>query len=184
MLEQQTTLAFKASKKALASAKLLSYQKPDALPSIVCDALDTTIGAVLQQSNEGQWCMISYFSKQLHTGQKQYSTFDRELLAIYQAIMHFQHFAEGRQFMIFTDHKPLSHALLASSDRHTPRQVQHLDYISQFASDIRHVKGTQNRQADELSFLNANALATDLSHTIDIVETATAQTDDPDLQRL
>ena len=88
--------AFEAGKQALASATLLSYPKPDALTSIMCDASDTAVGAVLQQDIGGQWCPIAYFSKQLQAAQKRYSTFDRELLAIYQAIRHFRHFVEGR----------------------------------------------------------------------------------------
>ena len=176
--------AFEAGKQALASATLLSYPKPDALTSIMCDASDTAVGAVLQQDIGGQWCPIAYFSKQLQAAQKRYSTFDRELLAIYQAIRHFRHFVEGRQFTVLTDHKPLTRALLTSSDKYTPRQVRHLDFISQFTSDIRHIQGTKNQPADALSRICANALATDNSNVIDFVEMAAAQTDDLELQRL
>ena len=180
----EATSAFEAAKQALASATLLSYPKPNAPTSIMCDASDTAVGAVLQQSISGQWCPIAYYSKQLQAAQKRYSTFDRELLAMYQAIKHFRHFVEGRQFMVFTDHKPLTHALLVSSDKYTPRQVRHLDYISQFTSDIRHVHGVQNQPADALSRISANALATNISSTIDFVELAAAQTDNAELQRL
>ena len=135
--------------------------------SITCDASDTALGAVLQQDIDGQWCPISYFSKQLHSAQKHYSMFDWELLAIYQAVKHFRHFVEGWQFVIFTDHKPLTCTLLASSDRYALRQVQHLDYISQFTLDIWHVKGAQNRPADALSLLGAIALATNASTMFD-----------------
>ena len=51
---QQATSAFEASKQALASATMLSYPKPDAPTSIMCDASDTAVGAVLQQEIEGQ----------------------------------------------------------------------------------------------------------------------------------
>ena len=87
--------------------------------------------------------------------------------------------------VIFTDQKPLTPILLASSDRYTPRQVRHLDYISQFTSDIHHVKGVQNRPADALSRLSVNTLATNVSdNTVDFVEMTAAQTDNPDLQWL
>ena len=89
----------------------------------MCDASDTTVGAVLQQDIDGQWCPIAYFSKQLHSAQKHYSTFNWELMAIYQAVKHFRHLVEGQQYMVFTDHKLLTHAFLASSDRYTLRQV-------------------------------------------------------------
>ena len=60
-------------------------------------------------SDNRGWTEV-YFSKQLQAAKKQYSTFDRELLAIYQEIKHFCNFVECRQFMVLTDHKPLTHA--------------------------------------------------------------------------
>ena len=65
-----------------------------------------------------------------------YSTFNRELLAVYLAVKYFRYFVKGRQFHVLTDHKPLVFALQSHSDRYTPRQLRHLDFISQFTSDI------------------------------------------------
>ena len=53
-----------------------------------------------------------------------YSTFGRELLAVYLAIRHFRHMLEGRDFTIFTDHKLLIYALHSVSDRYLPREVR------------------------------------------------------------
>ncbi|BHF62238.1 hypothetical protein SprV_0200521900 [Sparganum proliferum] len=80
-----------------------------------------------------------------------YSTFDRELLAIYLAVKHFRHFLEGRDFTVFTDHKPSTFALRSHSDKYNPREIAHLDYISQFTTDIRQIDGTKNEVADMLS---------------------------------
>ncbi len=63
-----------------------------------------------------------------------YSTFDRELLGVYLSIIQFHHFLEGR---LLTDHKPLTYALNVRSDRHSPRQARHLDYIAQFTQWYR-----------------------------------------------
>ena len=71
-------------------------------------------------------------------------------LAIYASIKHFRHFVEGRPFTVFTDPKPLTYALASSTDR-SPRQANHLSYISEFTSDIQHVRGTENVVADALS---------------------------------
>ena len=62
---------------------------------------------------------------------------------------------------MLTDHKPLTHSLKSKPDRHSPCQVRHLDYISQFTSDIRHVAGAGNPVADALSRLEANAMQLD-----------------------
>ena len=108
------------------------------------DASNIAVGAVLQEYCNGQWCPISFFSKALKPAETRYSTFNRELLAIYLAIKHFRYFLEGREFHVRTDHKPLVYALSARADRYTPRQIRHLDLVAQFTSDIRHVKGIQN----------------------------------------
>ena len=47
------------------------------------------------------------------------------------AIRHFRDMVEGREFAVFTDHKPLTRALSSRGKHHSPRQVHHLDFISQ-----------------------------------------------------
>ena len=114
------------------------------------DASDRAVGAVLQQQIDGEWHPLSYFSKKLRQAETRYSTFDRELLAVYLSIKHFRHLVEGHEFHIITDHKPLTLALATSSDKYPPRQIRHLDYISQFTTDIRHIAGLNNPVADAL----------------------------------
>ena len=93
---------------------------------------------------------ISFFSVKLNTTQRKYSTFSRELLAIYLSIRHFRHLLEGRDFTVFTDHKPLTYALHVNTEKYTPRDTRQLDYISQFTSDIRYIKRSDNIVADTL----------------------------------
>ena len=110
------------------------------------DASDVTIGAVLRK---------------LSPTEQRYSTFDRELLTVYCAIRHFRHFLEAREFHVLTDHKPLTYSLKSKPDQHSPRQIRHLDFISQFTCDLRHVTGKGNLVADTLSRLEANAMQLD-----------------------
>ena len=91
-----------------------------------------------------------FFSHALTKAEQKYSTFDRELLAVFLAIKNFRHFLEGRKFIIFTDHKPLVHALSSSTLR-SPRQTRHLSFIAEFSSDIRYIEGERNVVADALS---------------------------------
>ena len=176
--------AFSALKEALANATLLAHPKPNALTNIMTDASNSAVGAVLQQYVDGQWQPISFFSKKLQPAETRYSTFDRELLAIYLAIKHFCYFLEGRTFHVLTDHKPLTFAFNARADRHTPRQCRHLDYISQFTTDLRHVRGVDNSVADTLSRIEANALLQDTPPVVDFSVMAKAQRTDPELQNL
>ena len=174
--------AFLAVKEALASATLLSHPKLDALTCIMTDASNVAVGAVLQQFIGGVWKPIAYFSKKLKPAETRYSTFDRELLGVYLAIRHFRYFSEGRKFHIVTDHKPLTYALSSTSDRYSPRQIRHLDYICQFSSDIRYVKGEENAAADALSRIEVNSLLKSSSAPIiDFNDIAHAQQGDQEL---
>ena len=74
-------------------------------------------------------------------------------------------------------------ALQSHSDRYTPRQLRHLDFISQFISDIRHVSGTENCVADALSRIKTNALH-QLPPIIDFKAIAEAQQTDSELTQL
>jgi cleavage and polyadenylation specificity factor subunit 1 len=59
---------------------------------------------------------------------------------------------EAREFCIYTDHKPVTFAYnLKSTQLSSPRQCRHLDYISQFTTDIYHIAGAHNVVADALS---------------------------------
>lgn len=174
--------AFTAAKEALANATLLSHPVLKAPTSIMTDASDIAVGAVLQQFVQDEWCPIAYFSKKLKPAETRYSTFDRELLAIYLAIKHFRHILEGRQFFVLTDHKPLIYSLSSALDRHSPRQIRHLDFISQFTSDIRHIQGNTNQAADALS--RVQAVSQSPSQAIDHEQMAIAQRNDPELSEL
>jgi len=87
--------------------------------------------------------------------QQKYSAYDRELLAIYEAVKHFRHMLEEWNIMIFTDHKPLTYAFSQRRDKCSTRQFNHLDFISQFTTDFRHISGKDNLVADALSLVEA-----------------------------
>ena len=152
-LNADAEAAFNAAKEALANAVNLQHFDSNASLSLAVDASDVALGAVLQQRTSHDWLPLAFFSQRLSPTESQYSTFGRELLAVYSAIRHFRHVLEGRTFTVFTDHKPLTFAIKARTDKHSPREVRHLDFIAQFTTDIQHVSGKDNVPADTLSRL-------------------------------
>lgn len=142
--------AFKAAQLALANACLTVHPRKNATLSLCTDASDIAVGAVLQQRNGDIWEPLAFFSKKLDSAQRNYSTYDRELVAIYLAIRHFRHFLECRDFRVYTDHEPLTTALGSTREK-SPRQARHLDHIAQYTSDIRYIKGAENFAPDALS---------------------------------
>ena len=170
--------AFKYAKTKLSNATMLVHPHPSAITSLTVDASDTAVGAVLQQHIDGCWQPLAFFSKQLRPPERKYSAFDRELLSLYLGIRHFRYFLEGREFVVFTDHKPLTFCMSKISDLWTNRQQRHLSFISEFTTDIRHVSGKDNIVADALSRATINALHTG----VDYAAMAECQEKDPSVQ--
>lgn len=146
--------AFQSCKEQLIKATCLSHPSATAQLVLYVDASDTAVGAVLHQHEDGQVKPLGFYSKKLTGAQLNYSTYDRELTSIYQGIKHFRYMLEGRQFAIYTDHKPLIFALNQNPEKASPRQARQLDFISQFSTDIRHINGAENIVADMLSRIN------------------------------
>ncbi len=165
--------AFTATKEALANATLLVHPVADAPTSITVDASDTAIGGVLEQEINGIRQPLAFFSRQLRKPEREYSTFDRELLALYLTIRHFYYFLDNRVFTAFTDHKPLTFALSKVEPPHSNRQKRHLAYVAEMTSDIRHVAGKDNLVADALSRCTTDVNAVQLG--VDYAEMAADQ---------
>lgn len=142
--------AFNEVKDNFASRVLLNHFNSDANLTLTVDASNVAVGGVLHQTYKGKTEPLAFFSKKLTPSESKYSSFDRELLAIYLNIKHFKYLLEGRIFTVFTDHKPLTSAINSKTER-SPRQTRHLEYISQFTTDIKYIRGESNVVADSLS---------------------------------
>ena len=64
---------------------------------------------------------------------------------------HFRHFIEGRSFSLYTDHKLLTFSMSTKSERLSPQQAHHLDFIAQFTTGICFTNGTNTLVVDTLS---------------------------------
>ena len=83
---------------------------------------------------------------------------------------------EGRSFTVYTDHKPITFAFRKKNEQCSPRQFRHLDFISQFTTDIRHISGEDNIVADALSRID------ELESTVNYEALAASQRNDEELQ--
>ncbi|KAG7307830.1 hypothetical protein JYU34_006426 [Plutella xylostella] len=170
--------SFEDCKASLSQAALLAHPDPSAELAIASDASDLAVGAVLQQKIDKTWQPLAFYSHKLTNTEKKYSAYDRELLAVYEAIKYFRHMVEARTFSIYTDHKPLTYAFSLTKEKCTPRQFRYLDYIAQYTTDIRYLPGKDNVVADALSRVE------EISAAIDFQVLARLQNEDPELQDL
>ena len=174
--------AFNAAKCSLSASATLAHPLPNSTIALTTDASDIGIGACLEQHTERGWQPISFFSKKLKKSEQKYSTFDRELLALYEAVRHFRYFLEGRNFIMFTDHQPLVKSLHKQSDPWSTRQQRHLSYISEHSTDIRHIAGKHNIIADYLSRSPISDTCNQVSMGLDLQALAAAQSTCQDTQ--
>lgn len=170
--------AFNKCKQSLLQATLLVHPDPHAELAIQTDASDVAIGSVLQQRKGNEWLPLAFFSRKLSPSQKKYSPYDRELLAMYEAIKYFRYMVEARTFSIITDHKPLTFAFSSPRENCSPRQFRYFDYISQFTTDIKFVSGKDNVVADALSRIN------NINSSLDYQSLAKEQESDAELHDL
>ena len=107
--------AFEILKKALITAPIV--QPPDwNLPfEIMCDASDYAIGAVLGQRKDNCLHVIYYACRTLTEAQLNYTTTEKEMLAVFFAIDKFRSYLLGSKIIIYTDHSAIRH-LLAKKD--------------------------------------------------------------------
>lgn len=172
---------FEQCKLGLKNAVMISHPKSNVPVALMTDASDTCAGAVLQQKVNDSWQPLGYFSKRFTKAQQKYSTYDRELLAIYMAVKHFRYLFEGNNPTIFTDHKPLIYAFdKLQSDSETPRRTRQLLFISEFTTTIRYIEGEKNAGADFLSRIQT----IDCPTVLDFADLAQTQVNDTELTQL
>ncbi|RVW19668.1 Retrovirus-related Pol polyprotein from transposon opus [Vitis vinifera] len=74
---------------------------------VMCDASDFAIGVVLGQREDGKPYVIYYASKTLNEAQRNYTTTEKELLAMVFALDKFRAYLVGSFIIVFTDHSAL-----------------------------------------------------------------------------
>lgn len=117
--------------------------------SIYTDASNVGIGAVLTQVVENRVHPVAYASRQLNSSERNYSTSEREMLAIVWASRNFNTYIYGRKITFYTDHKPLS--TLVKSKEPNGRLYKLLLKIQELDYSIVYFPGKLNHTADVLS---------------------------------
>lgn len=171
--------AFSEFKQALIAATTLAHSCEDATLALFTDASNKAIGGALHQSCGSSFQPLAFYSRKLSDTERRYSTYDREFLAIFASVRYFCTYLEGRNFTIYTDHKPLQFALAQVSENASPRVARQLEFVIQFTTNIRYLPGDNNVPADVLS-----RTATIHTQGLDYAVLADAQKDDIELRSL
>ena len=118
---------------------------------VMCDASDLAIRAVLGQREDGRPHVVYYARKTLNEAQRNYTTIEKELLAVVYALDKFQAYLVGSDIVIFTDHSALKYLLTKQNAK--ARLIRWVLRLQEFNLQIKDKKGVENVVADHLSRL-------------------------------
>ena len=84
---------------------------------VMCDASNLVVRAVLRQRIEGKSYVVYYASKTLNEAQINYTTTEKELLAVVYALDKFRSYLIGSDIVIFTNHSALKYLLTKQNSK-------------------------------------------------------------------
>ncbi|KAJ9551268.1 hypothetical protein OSB04_015313 [Centaurea solstitialis] len=146
--------AFDRLKEMLTSAPIMKPPNWDLPFEIMCDASNYAIGAVLGQRVRRDPHVIYYASRTLDSAQANYSTTEKELLAVVFALEKFRQYLLGTKVVVFTDHAALRYLMTKKDAK--PRLIRWILLLQEFDLEIRDKSGAQNLVADHLSRIVSN----------------------------
>ena len=148
---QACDIAFTKLKNMLVSPPIMRSPNWDLPFEIMCDANDYAIGVVLGQREDKKAFVIYYASKTLDSAQANYTTTEKEFLAVVFALEKFRSYIVGSPVTIFTDHAALKY-LLSKQDT-KPWLTRWILLCQEFNLTIKDKKGVENVVANHLSRL-------------------------------
>ena len=116
------------------------------------DSSNYATGAVLSQLQDNdKWHPVAFLSQSLSDTKRNYSIYDKELLAIICTLEAWRHYLEGspHTIEILTDHQNLQY--FKAAQKLNRRQARWSIFLSRFNFSLIHRPGAQSRKPDALS---------------------------------
>nr|GEZ00020.1 reverse transcriptase domain-containing protein [Tanacetum cinerariifolium] len=149
--------AFQTLKKKLTEAPILIAPNWDLLFELMCDASDFAIGAVLGQRHEKHFKPIHYASKTMNDAKTNYTTTEKEMLAVVYAFEKFRLYLIMNKSIVHTDHSALKY--LFSKKDAKARLLWWVLLLQEFDFKVLDIKGAENltlkKKLMEAPILNA-----------------------------
>lgn len=142
--------AFQKLKDIITEMPVLRVADPSKPYVLQTDASERGLGAVLSQTDhEGKEHPIAYASRKLLPRESNYSTIEKECLAVVWALKFFRIYLYGQAFVIQTDHQPL--AWLQRMKDSNSRLTRWALAVQPYCLTMVHRRGLDNGNADGLS---------------------------------
>lgn len=174
--------AFHSLKTKLTSAPILAYPDFNEPFTLSCDASGYALGYILGQTIDKKEHAIAYGGRTLSKPERNYATWEKELLAIIVGIKHFRPYLVDNTFSVITDHQSLPWLLKQKEPK--SRLARWILFLQGFKFKIIYKKGTAHSNADAVSRtpIAINAIDCDQSYKPNMIRQLQLQ--DKDLHPL
>ncbi|GJV82051.1 reverse transcriptase domain-containing protein [Tanacetum coccineum] len=146
IFSEDCILAFQTLKKKLTEAPILIAPNWDQPFEIMCDASDYAIGAVLGQRIEKHFRPIHYASKTMTEAETNYTTTEKEMLAVVYAFEKFRSYLIMNKSVVYTDHSALKY--LFNKKDAKARLLRWVLLLQEFDFKVIDTKGAENYAAE------------------------------------
>eukprot|EP00052_Salpingoeca_macrocollata_P026217 m.242785 g.242785 ORF g.242785 m.242785 type:complete len:446 (-) comp22544_c1_seq16:697-2034(-) len=137
---------FERVKRAVENLPALLIPDPNKPYDVHTDASKVGIGAMLMQ--EGQ--LVAFFSRKLKENERNYEQYEREFLAVYEALLHWRIYLLGNSIRIHTDNQALTYIMKQKERKQ--RHMKWISFLNEFGNiTMHHVEGKNNEGPDALS---------------------------------
>ena len=141
--------AFESLKRALTTAPVLAHPDRNAQLELYTDASGSAIAGVLMQRTISDVGVLEYFSKTLTPAERNYTTSEREALAVVASLNRLHHYVFGRHVDVFTDHAALR--FLRSTANLAGRLMRWAIALQEYDLTIHHRRGVSMTMVDALT---------------------------------
>ena len=139
--DDQCKAAFDCLTLAVTTTPIIQAPNSPAPFQLMCDASNYALGAVLAQKIDKLPRVIYYASRTLYVAQANYTTTEKELLAIVFALEKFRSYLLGTRVIVYTDHAALKYLLKKVESK--PRLIRWMLWLQEFDLEIRDRSGAQ-----------------------------------------
>ena len=144
--------AFQKIKESYRKEPILILHDPEKQTWLYADTSDYAMGAEISQLDKnGKRRPVLFYSRKLLPAEMNYTTHDKEMLAIVHTMKKFQHYLRGTKYPVIvkSDHRNLR-TFMTTKDLNA-RQARWAEELSSYNFIIEHIKGKENKVADALS---------------------------------
>ena len=147
--DESYQISFEDIKSRLVEAPIMAKPGWNKEFEIMCDGGDYAMGVVLGQKDEKVFRAIYYSIKTFNEAQENYSTTEKEMLAMVFACEKFSPYILGSHVIIHTDHTAIKYLMAKKEVK--PRLIIWVLLLQEFDLEIKDKKGCDNVIADHLS---------------------------------